>query len=43
MKRAHRRWHRRLWLVLPVLVLLGFGAALAFRPPPTPEIATGAP
>jgi hypothetical protein len=33
MRRPHRRWHRHIWLVLPVLVGLGFAAALAFRPP----------
>jgi hypothetical protein len=34
MRRAHRTVHRVLWPVLAVLVLLGFAAALWFRPPP---------
>lgn len=38
MRRAHRRWHRRIWVVLPVLVALGFAMALLLRPPPSPEI-----
>lgn len=32
MRRAHRRWHRRLWLILPGLVGLGLVAALILRP-----------
>ena len=37
MRRPHRRWHRRIWLVLPALLLLGIGAALVLRPPPLIE------
>jgi hypothetical protein len=33
MRRPHRRWHRVLWLILPLLVALGFAAALVLRPP----------
>jgi len=32
MRRPHRRWHRRLWMVLPGLIGLGFVAALVLRP-----------
>ena len=39
MRRAHRRWHRRVWLVLPVLLAVGCGAALLLRPPPLIEAA----
>jgi hypothetical protein len=41
MRRSHRRWHGRVWLVLPILVAIGFIAALALRPPASPEIASG--
>jgi len=37
MRRPHRRWHRAIWLVLPVLVAVGFAAALMLRPPPLIE------
>jgi len=37
-RRPHRRWHRRIWLVLPVLLVLGVGAALALRPPVLIEV-----
>jgi hypothetical protein len=37
MRRPHRRWHRCIWLVLPILLGLGIGAALALRPPPLIE------
>lgn len=33
MTRAQRRWHRRLWLMLAPLILLGLAAALAARRP----------
>jgi len=33
MRRAHLTVHRALWPLLAVLVLLGFAAALWFRPP----------
>jgi len=33
MRRPHRRWHRAIWLVLPLLVGLGFASALILRPP----------
>jgi hypothetical protein len=36
MRRAHRTVHRALWPVLAVMVLLGFAAALLWRPPPEP-------
>jgi predicted benzoate:H+ symporter BenE len=32
MRRPHRRWHRAIWLVLPVLVAGLFAAALAVKP-----------
>jgi len=34
MRRPHRRWHRRIWLVLPVLLGGAFLAALVLRPAP---------
>jgi hypothetical protein len=37
MKRAHRRWHRRIWLVLPLLLAAILGAALWVRPPTPPS------
>jgi hypothetical protein len=33
MRRPHRRWHRRLWLILPCLVGGLLLAALVLRPP----------
>jgi hypothetical protein len=41
MRRPHRRWHRRIWLVLPVLLFVGIGAALVLRPPPLIEPSSG--
>jgi hypothetical protein len=38
MRRPHRRWHRRVWLVLPVLLAVGIGAALLLRPLPLIEV-----
>jgi hypothetical protein len=32
MRRRHRRWHRRLWLILPGLIALALMAALILRP-----------
>jgi len=40
MTRSHRSAHRLLWAALAVLVVLGFTAALALRPPPDPPAAT---
>jgi hypothetical protein len=34
MTRSHRLAHRLIWPVLAVAVALGFGLALALRPPP---------
>jgi hypothetical protein len=34
MTRAHRALHRVLWPLLALAVALGFGLALAWRPPP---------
>jgi hypothetical protein len=34
MRRSHRAVHRALWPVLALAVALGFGMALALRPPP---------
>ena len=31
MQRAHRRWHRRLWQGLAMLLLLALAGALALR------------
>ena len=36
MTRSHRFAHRFIWPVLAVTVALGFGLALAWRPPPEP-------
>jgi hypothetical protein len=33
MRRRHRRWHRGVWLVLPILLGVGIAAALVLRPP----------
>ena len=33
MRRPHRRWHRRIWLVLPLLLVVGIAAALLLRAP----------
>jgi hypothetical protein len=35
-RRRHRNWHRRIWLVLPVLMAALLVAALAVRPPAPP-------
>ena len=45
MRRGHRRAHRRIWLFLVPLLLIGFVMALALRPPPSPapEAVTEAP
>jgi hypothetical protein len=32
MRRPHRRWHRRIWLILPGLIGLALVAALVLRP-----------
>lgn len=32
MKRRHRRWHRRIWLILPCLIGAVLLAALVLRP-----------
>ncbi|HLY54007.1 MAG TPA: hypothetical protein VKS60_00535 [Stellaceae bacterium] len=37
MKRAHRTWHRRIWALLPILLAVLIGAALAVRPPAPPQ------
>lgn len=34
MRRPHRRWHRRIWLVLPCIVGCALLAALILRPAP---------
>lgn len=31
MKRAHRKWHRRLWLFLAPIIILGFILSLFAR------------
>jgi hypothetical protein len=36
MRRGHRRAHRRIWLFLLPLLLVGFAMALALRTPPAP-------
>jgi hypothetical protein len=36
-KRPHRRWHRRIWLVLPALLVVFLAAAYALRPSPLDE------
>jgi hypothetical protein len=41
MKRAHRRWHWRIWIVLPLLLAALFVAALAVRPAPPGRTASG--
>jgi hypothetical protein len=33
-KRPHRRWHRRIWLILPLLMGGALLAALVLRPAP---------
>ena len=38
MTRGHRALHRMLWLVLAVIVALGFTMALVLRPPPEPPM-----
>jgi hypothetical protein len=38
MKLAHRRWHRRIWIVLPAIVGVIFVAALAVRPSPLGKV-----
>jgi hypothetical protein len=32
MKRTHRRWHRRAWVLLAPVLLLVIGLAMALRP-----------
>ncbi len=34
MTRSHRAWHRRIWIVLAIIVGAGFVLALALRPAP---------
>ncbi|MEI9986957.1 MAG: hypothetical protein WDN69_29625 [Aliidongia sp.] len=40
MKRTHRRWHYRIWIVLPFLTGLGFMMALVLRPSPTRAVSS---
>jgi len=42
MRRAHRRWHRRIWRVLPFLLIILVGAAIVFRPPVLTPVPKGA-